>query len=629
MSIQILESDSMTDLYNVSDSPYNLLTQPCIRVMYQDKIVSMTLVDVFKNAQDIKDIAPTSAEQYTAIMRVLEAIAYRVTGLDGDLSEFEFDDLRADLLEEGSGFDAEIVNSYFDTYNDRFDLIHPEKPFMQNPDIDLSAMDIKPADAFMDTMSTMLKWNGKNRGTTSFNGYYNEQEEYTNFNPEQALSLLLVGLLFRAGDRGGAPVSEKTGHIAHERAIQAVENLNESPEASFNGRITYSVDPTKYKAARLRNTRSVHLLGVNLYQTLLINLVPSWVPLEQIDITGIKISQEDQVQQAAEWAVNAEKFDNQLPWEKDHEDYGMYSLAIRRPRSTLDALIHPQRMVAKFHVKDQDIIGLEVFHSGMIQSSTTRWAPLAEWYYADPHNAGKVFAVEFKSKSKEVVEKTSKDPEVHHYPALEGALSAGSVLNNLESTRVLRALKSESMVPTEIRAHISARISLSSSDQGKNVLSRIVDVPTLLNVDNQFTDESELHFDLSAEYLKQFWITLYSEHSHHTQFFHEKLWEATSEKSQEKDKTPIINIMHNQFSSRLDAALRMMINALPEKIEEFLSIEERTTPDMTWVRNIVVDSALEGIDDFHEIFIKPRGKQKIHLLMALRREVSRRKMAVV
>jgi CRISPR system Cascade subunit CasA len=69
------------------------------------------------------------------LWRILYALAARITGLDqSDHPEDErpWVDRWVEIFEAGA-FAPDCVAKYFDTYADRFDLFHPDRPFLQDP----------------------------------------------------------------------------------------------------------------------------------------------------------------------------------------------------------------------------------------------------------------------------------------------------------------------------------------------------------------------------------------------------------------------------------------------------------------------------------------------------------------
>jgi CRISPR system Cascade subunit CasA len=90
------------------------------------------LLELFLDAHRIGGLAVALPPAASGLLRVLYAIAARITGLhEGDADEWL--DRRYELLDRESGFDPEKVEAYFHQYADRFRLHDPERPWLQDP----------------------------------------------------------------------------------------------------------------------------------------------------------------------------------------------------------------------------------------------------------------------------------------------------------------------------------------------------------------------------------------------------------------------------------------------------------------------------------------------------------------
>lgn len=124
----------------LKEQEYNLLKEPWLRVMYSNgEEKSVNLIDVFKDAHIISGISGEMASQDVAILRFLLAITYRVVEnetIDGVKRKI-FDATEAynrwqEYWKRGS-FSYEAFEEYLESYEDRFYLIHPKRPFYQFP----------------------------------------------------------------------------------------------------------------------------------------------------------------------------------------------------------------------------------------------------------------------------------------------------------------------------------------------------------------------------------------------------------------------------------------------------------------------------------------------------------------
>jgi CRISPR system Cascade subunit CasA len=83
-------------------------------------------------AHEIEDLALPLPPAASAVLRLLTAMAARITGLDDpEMSVGEWAARRRQLLERPGGFDAGAVEAYFARYT--WDLFDPVRPFLQDP----------------------------------------------------------------------------------------------------------------------------------------------------------------------------------------------------------------------------------------------------------------------------------------------------------------------------------------------------------------------------------------------------------------------------------------------------------------------------------------------------------------
>jgi len=88
---------------------------------------------LLSHAHEVDDLAVAIPPAATGLWRVLYALAARITGLDDpDLSADEWTDLRLQVAERGR-MDESAVDAYLDRWAERFDLFHPERPWLQDP----------------------------------------------------------------------------------------------------------------------------------------------------------------------------------------------------------------------------------------------------------------------------------------------------------------------------------------------------------------------------------------------------------------------------------------------------------------------------------------------------------------
>jgi CRISPR system Cascade subunit CasA len=117
---------------------FDLITQPWIPVSYQPDVSGAPetgLAELLTRAHEIADITLPVPPTASGLWRVLYLIAARISGL-GDLESapglVPWKRERARILTTGR-FEPEAVSGYFAAYADRFDLFHPDRPWLQDP----------------------------------------------------------------------------------------------------------------------------------------------------------------------------------------------------------------------------------------------------------------------------------------------------------------------------------------------------------------------------------------------------------------------------------------------------------------------------------------------------------------
>lgn len=115
---------------------YDLTEEPWIRVIRSDgRPDAVSLRAVFREARDIQRIAGESPQQDAALLRLLLVVLWRAHAADPRMQGFASEELAqwwADAL-SGAG-DEEVraaVDAYLDATRQRWDLLDPERPFMQ------------------------------------------------------------------------------------------------------------------------------------------------------------------------------------------------------------------------------------------------------------------------------------------------------------------------------------------------------------------------------------------------------------------------------------------------------------------------------------------------------------------
>lgn len=101
---------------------FNLIDEPWILVQTDDGPDEVSLRELFERAEEIRTITGEVPTQGFAILRLALAICHDAIGWHGNAS---LNGLHA------QGLDRSRIPAYLDELHDRFDLFHPERPFMQ------------------------------------------------------------------------------------------------------------------------------------------------------------------------------------------------------------------------------------------------------------------------------------------------------------------------------------------------------------------------------------------------------------------------------------------------------------------------------------------------------------------
>lgn len=124
----------------MKEKEYNLLYERWLKVRYLDgRMDEIGLIDAFKEAHLIKALNGELPTQDLAIMRMMLAALYSIylkVDAEGNERKIEDSDEAIEQWNEiwnKSCFKPELIEKYFEKYEDRFYLFHPERPFYQAP----------------------------------------------------------------------------------------------------------------------------------------------------------------------------------------------------------------------------------------------------------------------------------------------------------------------------------------------------------------------------------------------------------------------------------------------------------------------------------------------------------------
>lgn len=109
-----------------------------ITAYYEDgRKEEINLKRLFLDSKQIKKVELKDAVSTASLYRILVSIAYKLV-LDTNeypKNEEDWSDFKYDLIKGNNGFDKEKVEAYFEEFDERFYLIHPTYPFMQDPSL--------------------------------------------------------------------------------------------------------------------------------------------------------------------------------------------------------------------------------------------------------------------------------------------------------------------------------------------------------------------------------------------------------------------------------------------------------------------------------------------------------------
>lgn len=119
---------------------FDLLSEPWISVRYLDgRIGDVSIREAFHDARAIRDITGELPTQTFAILRLLLAILYRAS-YDSEKPGWHVEDWATWWRD---GLPLADLDDYLDEFSDRFDLLHPERPFFQVADLHTAKNDVK------------------------------------------------------------------------------------------------------------------------------------------------------------------------------------------------------------------------------------------------------------------------------------------------------------------------------------------------------------------------------------------------------------------------------------------------------------------------------------------------------
>lgn len=111
---------------------FNLVDEPWILVLAKDGLPDeLSLLDVFRRADMTRQLGGDISTQSFALLRLLLAILHRALADTAPRSETAVPVKVAQVRDHWDDQTVPAVESYLDRHRDRFDLFHPEHPFLQ------------------------------------------------------------------------------------------------------------------------------------------------------------------------------------------------------------------------------------------------------------------------------------------------------------------------------------------------------------------------------------------------------------------------------------------------------------------------------------------------------------------
>ncbi len=157
---------------------YDLLTEPWIPVLRADgSAAQVGLREALLQAHEIQGLTGETPLVVAALYRLLLAVLYRALGAPVDVYDWE-------EIWRQKRFPAEALEAYLERWHARFDLFHPEHPFLQWPD-----ERVRPK-----SVSALVPHMASGNNATLFDHHHAGEEVW--LTPAEAARALLVALGF-------------------------------------------------------------------------------------------------------------------------------------------------------------------------------------------------------------------------------------------------------------------------------------------------------------------------------------------------------------------------------------------------------------------------------------------------
>ncbi|AUH40559.1 type I-E CRISPR-associated protein Cse1/CasA [Streptomyces sp. CMB-StM0423] len=115
---------------------FDLRSRPWIPVRTADGARAVGLRELFLDAHRVESLAVGLPPAASGLLRILCAMAARLSGLDALSDSTVWLDRRYELLQAARGFEPSVVEEYFAEHGGRLRLHDPVRPFLQDPRLD-------------------------------------------------------------------------------------------------------------------------------------------------------------------------------------------------------------------------------------------------------------------------------------------------------------------------------------------------------------------------------------------------------------------------------------------------------------------------------------------------------------
>lgn len=161
---------------------FDLVSEPWVPVQTEGELVEVSLSELFERPTEFRDLAVSFGPERMALTRILVAVVMSAAERPVD------DNAKLSWLQD-PGSHASRVVEYLERWRERFDLFHPERPFMQQPVDAEHSRDLSIA-------ALAIDWASGNN-VTLFDHHYDDEPPAVS--SARAARMLLTTLLYQPG----------------------------------------------------------------------------------------------------------------------------------------------------------------------------------------------------------------------------------------------------------------------------------------------------------------------------------------------------------------------------------------------------------------------------------------------